>query len=78
MCCFNNSLQHEKNLLLSELQAIADNNSNEAEMMESAFDTRGENMVSKRENTGCQHFLLFPQPFKKPRGLRVIRVDIVW
>ena len=47
-------------------------------MMLSSFD-RAENIVGKGENAGNQHFLLFPQCFKKSllsKGL--LKVVIVW
>ena len=55
-----------KNLVeLSNIKAVADNNSNMVKMKTFAFD-RVENIVGKGENAGNQHFLLFPQCFQKP------------
>ena len=60
----NLTLSKCKILDLSELKAFVDHNSNVAQMTEFVFDTV-ENIVGKGENAGYQHFLLFPQCFKK-------------
>ena len=39
---------------------------------------RLKNIVTKGENAGYQHFLLFPQCFQKPFSLRSLKVVIVW
>ena len=55
-----NSLPYDKILVLTKLQAFAEDNLNVAKMAISLFD-RVENTVGKGENAGYQHFLLFPQ-----------------
>ena len=47
---------------LSKLKAFADDKMNVAKMMFHVFD-RAENIVGKGENSGYQHFLLFPHCF---------------
>ena len=37
-----------------------------------------ENIVEKEENTGYQHFILFPQSFQKAFSSRLLKVGIVW
>ena len=39
---------------------------------------RVENIVGKVENTGYQHFLLFPQCFQKATLSGLLKVGIVW
>ena len=39
---------------------------------------RVENIVGKGENTSYQHFVLFPQCFKKAPLLGLLEVGIVW
>ena len=46
-------------------------------MMVSGFDSV-ENIVGKAENAGYQHFLLFPQYFKKASFPDVSKGVIVW
>ena len=48
-----------------KLKAFADDKLNITKMTISSFD-RVENTLGKGENTGYQHFLLFPQCFPKP------------
>ena len=49
----------------SKLKRFADFNfKNVAKLMAFAYD-RGEDIVGKGENAGYQHFLLFPQCFRK-------------
>ena len=48
-----------KILDVTKLKAFADNKINVAQMLISVFDMI-ENIVGKGENTGYQHFLLFP------------------
>ena len=45
-------------LALSKLKAFADNNVIVAKMLQFLFDSK-ENIVRKKENAGCQHFLHF-------------------
>ena len=71
-------LPNNKTLNWSKFNTLADKNLNEVQMMLSSFD-RAENIVGKGENAGNQHFLLFPQCFKKSllsKGL--LKVVIVW
>ena len=63
-----NPLPNDKILDVTELKEFADDKLNIAEMMISLFD-RAENTVGKGENSGNQHFLLFPQFFPKPSSL---------
>ena len=51
-----------------KLKAFSDNILNVAKSMISAYIDRVENIVRKGENTGNQHFLLFPKCFPKPCG----------
>ena len=58
------SLPQDKILDLSKLIAFADDKFSVAKMVISVFDMV-ENNVGKGENAGYQHFLLFPQCFRK-------------
>ena len=59
-----NSLPHDKILDQSKLKAFADNKINVNEKLK--FGLGGvENIVEKGENSGYQHFLLFPLCFQK-------------
>ena len=62
-----NSLPNNKILDVTKLRAIAGDKINVAQMMISVFD-RVANIVGKGENAGYQHFLLFPQCFRKAWG----------
>ena len=62
-----NPLPNDKCLDMTKLKAFADNKY-VAKMTISLCD-RVENTVGKEENTGYQHFLLFPQCFPKPSSL---------
>ena len=59
------------------MKAFADDKLNVGKMMISVLD-RVENIVGKGENAGDQHFLLFPQCFKKRSPLRSLKVCIGW
>ena len=59
-----NPLSDDKILDLSKMEAFADNNVNVTHMLQ-FYSDRSENIVGKGENTGYQHFLLFPQYFIK-------------
>ena len=48
-----------------KLKAFADDKINVTEKLKFVLE-RQENIVGKGENTGYQHFLLFPQCFQKP------------
>ena len=39
---------------------------------------RVENIVEKEENAGYQHFLLFPQCFRKVSFSKSLKVETVW
>ena len=73
-----NSLPNNKFLDWFKLKALADDKLNIPKMMISRFD-REENTVGKGENTGYQHFLLFPLYFPKASFLRIVegRVCVV-
>ena len=62
---------------LTKLKPFADNKLNTAKMMISLFD-KVENTVGNGENAGYQHFLLFPQSFRKPSSFGTLKVWIVW
>ena len=55
-----NSLPNSDIFEWSKLKAFTDDKTNVAEMLISLSD-RIENIVGNRENTGNQHYLLFPQ-----------------
>ena len=61
---FVNSLPDEKILDWSKLKACADNKLMVAKIMIYVFDSI-ENIVGKGENSGYQHFILFPQCFQR-------------
>ena len=61
---FVNSLPNDKILDVTKLKAFADDKINVDKMMISVFH-RVENIVEKGVNAGYQHFLLFPQCFKR-------------
>ena len=74
----NFTKQH--NFVTPKLKACADENKRinvALEMTKFVLDWV-ENIVGKRENTGYQHFLLFPQCFQKPSLARLLKVVIVW
>ena len=72
-----NSLPNDKILDWSKLKAFADNKMNVNERLK--FDLgRVDNIVGKGENTGYQHFLLFPQYFQKASFSGSLKVVIVW
>ena len=60
-----NPLPHNKILYLSKLKAVADNNLNVAQIMNSLFD-REEPIVGKGGNGSYLHFRVFPQCFQLP------------
>ena len=59
-----NPLPDDKILGLPKLKVFADDKLNVTQNIEVVFD-RIEKIVEKEENTGNQHFLLFPQCFQK-------------
>ena len=69
-----NPLPDDKILALSKLKAIADDKVNVIQMLHFIFYDRVENIVGQGENTGCQHFLLFPQCFQKASFLGSLKV----
>ena len=71
-----NSLPNDKILHWSKLKAFADNNLNVAKLTVSVFD-RAENIVGKEENADCQHFLIFPQCFRKASCTGLLKVGAV-
>ena len=56
------------------MKAFADNKSVVAKMLIALFH-RVENIVGKGENTGNEHFLLFPQCFQKVSFHRFIKAQ---
>ena len=69
-----NSLPNDKILDWPKLKAFADNNLYVAKMMISLYDG-AENIVEKKEeNSGYQHFLLFPQCFWTGFLHRVVKI----
>ena len=67
-----NSLQNDKILDWSTLRAFPDDNSTVAYVRELFFE-REENIMSKAENTGYQHFLLSPLMYCQAISLRLIK-----
>ena len=65
-----NSLPNNKILALTKLKAFADNKFNVAS-------DGDENLVEKGENTGYQHFVLFPQYFQIFSLYGSLRVEIM-
>ena len=63
---YSYTIPNNKSLDFSNLTALADGKTNDAEMMFYLSD-RVENIVGKGENAGYQHFLLFSHFFSKPR-----------
>ena len=61
---------------MPKLKASADDISNVAKMIKFVLDSV-ENIVGEGENADNQHFLLFPQCFRKPSCLRSLEVGIV-
>ena len=72
-----NPLPYNKILDQSKLKAFADNKLKVIKMAKIVLD-RIEKIVSKEENAGSQHFLLFPQCFQKAFSLGSLKVGIVW
>ena len=72
-----NSLPNDKILDWSKLKAFADENFNIAKTVISVCD-RVENIVGKGENVCYQHFLLFPQSFRKLSISGSLKLEIVW
>ena len=60
---------------MTKLKAFADAKLKVAEMTIVLFD-RAENTVGKGENSGYQHFLLFPQCFPKPSSVGSLKVGL--
>ena len=72
-----NSLPHNKILDFFKLKAFPDDHIHMPQMMKFVFDTI-ENIVRQRENSGNQHFLLFPQCFQKASSAWVLKLRTVW
>ena len=80
ICCFVknliSSLPNDKIVNWSKFKAFADYNINSNEQLK--FDLeRVENIVGNGENSGYQHFCLFPQCFQKASFSRSLKVRIV-
>ena len=58
------------------MKAFADDKINEAEKLNFVLG-RIENTVGKGENSGSQHFLLFPECFQKSSSSGLLKVGIV-
>ena len=71
-----NSLPNDKFLGLPKLKAFADDNLDVTQDIKVVFH-RIENIVEKEENAGHQHFLLFPQCFRKAFSSSASKVVIV-
>ena len=74
---FNPLQNKKKNSDSSKLKAFADDKINRKEKLKFGLG-RVENMVGKGENAGYQHFLLFPQCFRKSSFSESFKVRIVW
>ena len=72
-----NPLSNDKIFGKSKLEAFADNKINANQKLQFALG-RVVNIVGKEENAGYQHFLLFPQCFKKHTFSGSLKVEIVW
>ena len=74
-----NSLSHNKILDQSSLKDFADDKINVTYRYVTNFVMgRVENIVGKGENAGYQHFLLFPQCFRKASLSGSLKVGIEW
>ena len=73
---FFNSLPNVKNLDRAKLKAFADDKINVTEKSKFVLG-RVEKSLGKRENTGYQHFLPFPQCFLMPSFPGSLKVGIV-
>ena len=62
---------------MSKLKALADDKINVTENNEIVL-RKLENIEGNGENTGYQHFLLFPQCFQKATFSGLLKVGIVW
>ena len=71
---FTNSLPNDKILDWSKLKGFADDKINVIQKLKFVVGLL-ENIVGKGENAGYQHFLLFPQCFRKASPLKVV---IMW
>ena len=68
---------NDKNLGGNQIGSICRRQYHVANMLISLFD-RVENIVGKGENTGYQHFLLFPQCFQNASFSRLLKIRTVW
>ena len=74
---FFDSLPNYKILDPSKLKAFSDDKIKVPKTTIFVFD-RVENIVGKGENAGYQHFLLFPQCFRRAFYPGSLKVGIVW
>ena len=74
---FFNSLPNDKILDLSEFKAFANDKIILTQKLK-FVSGRVENIVGKRENSGYQRFLLFPECFQKLSFREMLKVGIVW
>ena len=75
--CKVNSLPNDKILTLTKLKGFADDNIDVTQKLKFVLG-RMENIVGKGQNSGYQHFLLFPQCFQKVSYTGLLKVGIVW
>ena len=61
----------------TKMKAFADDNINVIKNLK-LLRGRVENILGKGENTGYQHFLLFPKCFQKPSSSGELKLGIVW
>ena len=73
---FFKSFPNYKILDWSKWKAFADGKINVTEKLKFVLE-RAENIVGKGENAGYQHFLLFPQCFRKASYTGSLKVGIV-
>ena len=74
---FVNSLPNNKILNWSKLKAFVDDKIRVNEKLKFGLG-RVENIVGIGDSAGYQHFLLFPQWFRKAAFSRLLKVGIVW
>ena len=76
-CDIVNSLPNDKILDWSKFKAFAEDKENVTQKLKFMF-KMVENLVGKGENSGYQHFLLFPQCFQNASYTGFVIVGIMW
>ena len=71
------TLPNDKILDQSKLNTFSDDKINLTQKLKLAL-RRVENILGKGENAGYQHFLLFPQCFRKLSHSGSLKVGIMW